>query len=684
MLATLIKRYSPLLLFILVPALALYQVSFGLYAMKYDLMNQFFPCRYFISECLSNHTLPLWCPYINFGYPFHADPQGGMFYPLTSLISIVIGYNVYTVQLEYLLHVAIAGLGFYLLLRSFGISFTGSLVFGVVYSLSGVFVSNAQHLTWIITLAWLPFILLSFQKYLQQPSFYHVVLLALFLSLAVTGGYIGILIIAAYFFLGYFIFHIGFSIKHKGAKALWPVPLSAVFGGLLFLLLAGAYLFSFGDSLEYIARGKPVTLEQANGIPLSPRAAISFLFPFANSCQSYALDTDISMANIYCGFLLLPLLFITLFKAKLNTFQKALFLFGMVCLCAALGKYFIVRSFLYHFFPGLNLLRHAAIFRVFGILGLLAVVPSGFDWWKENLAANWVRNLLLAWSGLLITVLVICFIKDPSAIHVPAIFSSTSIGAFNATQSVWHHILLQAAIQLLLLAAVLVLAFVLKLSPKLKLAGIGLVLMADIALAAQLNMVSTVICEVKAKDLQAKLDALPKGFPVPAIQPVENFTEFGNWSTNPIWFNYSMFEKIPAINGFNSFYLSDNEAFNNSADKADWIKKPLVFFSDTAATFSIGKFAPGEVSVSYNTANACELTLLQSMYKGWSAAIDAKPVEIKKQHDYFMSCAVPAGSHEVRFVYERDGVKMMYFLSLLLFAACGGFVIQHKLKQLKT
>lgn len=111
------KNFLSIIIILACIMLAFRQVAFFDYTMKWDIMDQFFPCRFFISECLRHKIFPFWCPYISFGYPFYADPQGGTFYPLTWIISFISGYNVYSIAYDYLIHVAIAGIAFYYLLK---------------------------------------------------------------------------------------------------------------------------------------------------------------------------------------------------------------------------------------------------------------------------------------------------------------------------------------------------------------------------------------------------------------------------------------------------------------------------------------------------------------------------------------------------------------------------------------
>ena len=47
-----------------------------------DLTTQFFPWHEFAKQEVQKGNFPLWNPYSQFGTPFHANPQVGLFYPL--------------------------------------------------------------------------------------------------------------------------------------------------------------------------------------------------------------------------------------------------------------------------------------------------------------------------------------------------------------------------------------------------------------------------------------------------------------------------------------------------------------------------------------------------------------------------------------------------------------------------
>jgi len=663
----------PILIILTVVTLSLFQVSFFRHTLKWDMMDQFFPCRYFISECFHHGVFPLWCPYINFGYPYYADPQGGLFYPGTWLLAATTGYHVYTMNIEYVAHVAIAGIAFFYLLKGFALDNYTAVVFGILYSLSGIFIGNAQHLSWIIAMAWMPLIILSLEDIFQIPTVKNALKLSLFTYLGLTGGYPGLVLIAGYFLLLYAAVRICIIlIRDKNYVTGRRIIFMLVLSGMVFVLLSGGYLYSFVQSVPYITRSKPITIAEANNLPLSPKAMISFLFPFATVTQHLQLGTDISMANAFAGFLLLPFIFIAFLKGSTTGFQKVLLVFAIICLAAALGKYFFVRSIFFKVLPGLNMIRHASIFRTFMVLGLLAFAASGFEWLLHSISKEenrgFIKRLFIGYFVFLLLVAIYVFFKADDKFPVRLLsLRDSPIRLFNSQFNVYSHILSQCSLQLVLLLIIILSLYVGALSAKTHKLLLCCVVMADIIIAAQWNLPGTATSEVRPSDLQARLAQMPEGFPVPPLVPVEQFTHVSDGSTLPIWYNISFFKKIPAKDGFNSFYLSSVDDFYGSGESSGILKRPVVFFNNSATKFSLDKFYPNEVIVSYRADTTNQFTVLQTLYPGWKVFIDGQPNMIEKSYHNFMSVQAPAGKHTIRFVFEPPVVMYLFFLTAGLF-----------------
>src|SRR5207249_705160 len=83
--------------------------------------------------------VPLWSPELFGGLPFVAAGHGDIFYP-TSFLRLVLPVET-VVNLGFVLHYILAGLFTYWLLRRLHVSWTGSVIGGLAYELSGLIAS---------------------------------------------------------------------------------------------------------------------------------------------------------------------------------------------------------------------------------------------------------------------------------------------------------------------------------------------------------------------------------------------------------------------------------------------------------------------------------------------------------------------------------------------------------------
>src|SRR6476620_7015057 len=130
-----IKPYLLLFAVLLIAYLPLSSLYFG---MKNDAFSDNFPDKYFLSQALHAGIFPLWNPYMNFGFPVYADPGFAYWYPINWLFS-GIGYTAYTLTVEVLLYLYIAGVLMFNLGRHLKFSTNVSLAVAAMYMCSGFF-----------------------------------------------------------------------------------------------------------------------------------------------------------------------------------------------------------------------------------------------------------------------------------------------------------------------------------------------------------------------------------------------------------------------------------------------------------------------------------------------------------------------------------------------------------------
>jgi hypothetical protein len=126
--------------------------------------------------------------------PIHADITAQLFYPFT-WIAILLGNHSNGLKLFYWiewldpLHMILAGVFTFLLLRQFDASPPAALLGATVYQLSGYFASQAQHLGGMCCGAWLPLVLLCVWKLANAITLRWVAILALSVALTILSGF---------------------------------------------------------------------------------------------------------------------------------------------------------------------------------------------------------------------------------------------------------------------------------------------------------------------------------------------------------------------------------------------------------------------------------------------------------------------------------------------------------------
>jgi hypothetical protein len=138
---TLLKgTISPYLLLLVILLIAYLPVSTLHFALKNDAFSDNFPNKFFLSESLHSGFLPLWNPYLNFGFPVYADPGFAFFNPITWFFAGIIGYNAYSLTVEVLVYIYLAGVSMYRLGRHLRFTITTAIAISAMYMCSGFFV----------------------------------------------------------------------------------------------------------------------------------------------------------------------------------------------------------------------------------------------------------------------------------------------------------------------------------------------------------------------------------------------------------------------------------------------------------------------------------------------------------------------------------------------------------------
>jgi hypothetical protein len=682
-----------------------WQLSFMLKIMKWDMMMYYFPMKYYIGECLSNGFLPLWNPHQFLGFPIHSDPQSSVFYPVTWLIGGTVGYNFYTINFDFLLHIYIAGCGMLLLGKQLKLKGSTSFLMATSYIFCGLFIGNAQHLSWVVSAAWIPFIIASVLKLINTKSYFVSIKLGFYISLFLTGGYSGFFIILFYVLFGLIIYYIIKFIRNKAFAALKRLAKNIGLMSVSFLLFSSGYLISVVKVLPYFSRSSSLSIERIMQNSFTLKSFISFIFPFAITTEFDYWGTGISMANAYFGLVSIIFIILSLF-IKNNTKQIVLILLGLLFISISLGNELPLREFLYNYFPGMNLFRHPSIFRYFAILSFILCFGLTFNTFTISSKRN--RNYLLYISICVLAIVLLFVILNLNNLK-PHLFCRYSTNWVKMkpyiNNSISENIIVQAIIHIGILILFIFITFKFK-SEKLLKYGMLLILIIDMIAATQLNISSTVISNRNFAPAQNAFEQLPNGFSIKNFknEPIQNAKPEKSNALNiyGIYSNLNIFDKQIGFDGYNPFQLTNYESFKKSNYFEPTIKNNLVYLSNsiylnnksnigispktkdlsfnskeftalsklklasnTSDSLNILTVEPNTIKIESRTKEQQILTLLQNNYPGWRVTVNGKKTEHYTSNHAFISCVLPAGKNIIEYHYTPKLEKFGFIISII-------------------
>ena len=699
-----IKQYKFYLAFFLITILAFWQIVFFVHPVKYDMIDCYLPWRYFIGECLQNGKFPFWNPYQNLGYPIHSDPSSGAWYPIVWLIGYFWGYSIYSIGFEFWIHVFIAAIGTYKLAITLKLSNPVSFITALCYILCGIFIGNSQHITYVISACWLPFVINYYLKICNEEKYINSFKAAIFLFLMITGGYPAFTIILFYLLVIFFIYYCIHFLKLKNKTDLVKFLARNVLFLILTILLSAGILLSIYEASPYITRIGQFTLTKALFCPFSPQSCISFILPFATVKNIEFFSTDFSMSNAYFGILMFLFFILGIFIKKPFQF-KILFYFGLFALAASFGNYLPVREFLFNYVPMMNIFRFPSVFRLFTIIGFLFIAA----YWLEKFLNNNFDKSRKSLKISLITLisLLILFIMTILFYENTAVFSflQNDLFTFSKTSSLLQHILFQCAIQLVIVGVFMFIVW--KVKERSKFIKYTIVVFAvELIFNAQLNEpYTTYYGEFSAKNSNNHIKKFPSGFPqLPDVKLSDiNSSEL---YYGPFWKNVNIFQKKISPEGFNSFVFTGHEYFKEQSpllfkktidnkivflcdnvfdekdikvfEKDSVYKSNRLFFKEkefeqlkgqsfinkNSDSAKLVYFSPDSFIVKTNTENKQIITLLQNNYTGWEVLINQNTVKVYTSNNSLISAILPAGKNTVCFIYRNKGIKIALWISV--------------------
>lgn len=296
-----------------------------------------YPLLKFAVDSVHNSVIPLWNPHQFLGYSVVGNPQYGLFYPPNWLLLLFGGDKIYLgVAILIAFHSFWMSLGMSYLAQSWGATHLAALFAGIVVGFGGFPASKiyAGHYAVLLTLAWMPWILLGYRVSLQKRSLLWTIPGGVALGLATLAGHPQFIYITG---LGLGIIWLYEVIVAENRPTRLHITQQ-----LSLILVIGALLsaVSWLPALDYqseTVRGRtPVSPEFANQHAIPPKQLATLLVPnlFGSPLDEpsgYWGEPFYEEMTVYIGLLPLVLLPLAFFRQRR---EKWLFLglavFGII------------------------------------------------------------------------------------------------------------------------------------------------------------------------------------------------------------------------------------------------------------------------------------------------------------------------------------------------------------------
>lgn len=686
----------PALLLLAVIVVVFREVAFFVHPLKWDALDCTMPWKYFISTCFADGVFPFWNPYQHLGYPFYGDAQSTLYYPVTLIMTYFHGYSFKMQAFDYIFHVWAGAVGMYLLGRTFKFNEIIAFILALAYAFSGFMVGNAQHIYWIVSAAWLPFVVLFYLRLQEDRKIWQALVLSFFLYLMISGGYPAFVIVLAYIFVIVFIVQGIKLLLERKRKEFWEYTGLHTVVFAVTIGLSMLYLVSVLDNYDFASRADGLSLAQILFSPFSFESFLSFLLPLTTIKGFEVFGTDMSMANGYIGLFVFVFFILSLFTKK-DVRQRIILMISIICLIISVGEKTYLREFLYHYIPLFDTFRFPSAFRLFAMMGF--VLSAGFYLQKQIVkydSGQMLKHMLLV---IIPTVLLLGFIVFDTSSARPESFlgfiSQIRTGDFLLNIESIAFVQAILAIGMIILFLIL---FVIVKSLNGRLILIVLFVLIDLTLTTRLQSPFSVYSpELKVSELKAFADQnFVQSYPIPDMQTdVIHHSDTSSVRCLGLWRNLNNYYGQFAYDGFSSYinrnidlmedslqnlyksvlqhkpiYVSECVQPYNELNPTDSIY--LCDFSDIIAAPATGEehveiksFTPNRIEFSLFTSRPSLVCYLQSYHKYWNVFVNGNESELLFVNHLHMGVLSTTGQNDIVFEFRPKHFTWALYVSLI-------------------
>jgi hypothetical protein len=305
----------------------------------FDLEGFHLPLIAYVAELVRRGVAPLWDPYFYAGVPIHADSQAQLFYPLNWLAILAAAHGngqslFYWVEFMVPLHMILAGLFTFWLLRRLGVEAPAAFFGATVYQLGGYFASQAQHLGAVCCGAWLPLVILAIFENRARLRLRWICILGLAVAMSILAGFMATTLVIG--------ITAGLMVAGLLAtrQASWRIIPATAIGFLTGALISTVELIPLWHLAQVsIASLRGAWYVTGGGLPLESLASLIIpnFYHIFEPGTAYKLPYNFTFLYIYCGFATTVLWATAAFFGRSR--ERACFALTVICAVWMLGEH---------------------------------------------------------------------------------------------------------------------------------------------------------------------------------------------------------------------------------------------------------------------------------------------------------------------------------------------------------
>ncbi|MBI2598912.1 YfhO family protein [Candidatus Curtissbacteria bacterium] len=237
----------------------------------WDQLRIYFPFWKVTLDSIKNLEIPLWNPYAFSGHPHAADFQSAVFYPL-NIFGLVMSQIVFWHFLR-ITPTVLAAFFTFIYLRNLKLSKAASIFGAMTFGFSPFILTWGEEVIMSPhSIAWLPLILLSIDRFRESGKRKFLMLISLGLAASFLGGYMQTTIYLGVFAVLYFLLRFGRSLfSQKGRLTI----VAFIFG----VLIAAVGLLPSGELYFRSARHSVALTDQLYAFLLPVESLVTYLAP---------------------------------------------------------------------------------------------------------------------------------------------------------------------------------------------------------------------------------------------------------------------------------------------------------------------------------------------------------------------------------------------------------------------